>query len=166
MAVATRLGRGDRVVTLIVYAILSTLLLAVAYPLFFVAVASVSDPTLVATGRVWFVPRGVTLEGYRKIFQHEDLLRGYRNSLAYMAIGTAINLVLTVTTAYALSRGDLPGRTPITLFLTFTMFFSGGLIPTFLLIRNLGLYNSFFIMVLPAGGAALNLGVSVFCPRS
>lgn len=161
MAVAT-LGRGDRIVNLIVYLILSTLLLAVAYPLFFVTIASVSDPTLVATGRVWIVPRGLTLEGYQRIFQHEDLLRGYRNSLAYMAIGTAINLVLTVTAAYALSRADLPGRNSITLFLTFTMFFSGGLIPTFLLIRNMGLYNSFLIMVLPAGGAALHLGVSVF----
>jgi putative aldouronate transport system permease protein len=111
---------------------------------------------------VWIIPRGVTLDGYARIVQHQALLRGYRNSLAYASVGTLLNLGLTLTASYALSRRDLPGRNAIMLYLTFTMFFSGGLIPTFLLIRDLGLYNSFWIMILPAGGSALHLAVSVF----
>ena len=156
------LTRQDRVLNAVLYVLLSLILLAVAYPLFFVLIASVSDPVLVNTGKVWIIPRGVTLDGYAKIVQHQDLLRGYRNSLVYATLGTLLNLGLTLTAAYALSRRDLPGRNAIMLYLTFTMFFSGGLIPTFLLIRDLGLYNSFWIMILPAGGSALHLAVSVF----
>ena len=158
----TALSRQDRILNAVLYVLLSLILLAVAYPLFFVLIASISDPVLVNTGKVWIVPRGVTLDGYAKIVQHQDLLRGYRNSLAYATLGTLLNLGLTLTAAYALSRRDLPGRNGIMLYLTFTMFFSGGLIPTFLLIRDLGLYNTFLIMILPAGGSALHLAVSVF----
>ena len=156
------LTRQDRILNAVLYVLLSLILLTVAYPLFFVLIASISDPVLVNTGKVWIIPRGVTLDGYAKIVQHQDLLRGYRNSLAYATLGTLLNLGLTLTAAYALSRRDLPGRNGIMLYLTFTMFFSGGLIPTFLLIRDLGLYNTFLIMVLPAGGSALHLAVSVF----
>ena len=156
------LSRQDRILNAVLYVLLSLILLAVAYPLFFVLIASISDPVLVNTGKVWIIPRGVTLDGYAKIVQHQDLLRGYRNSLAYATLGTLLNLGLTLTAAYALSRRDLPGRNGIMLYLTFTMFFSGGLIPTFLLIRDLGLYNTFLIMILPAGGSALHLAVSVF----
>lgn len=156
------LGRQDRVLNGVVYALLSLVLLAVAYPLYFVVIASISDPFLVNRGLVWMLPRGVTLEGYERILQHQDLLRGYRNSLVYTTLGTALNLSLTLTSAYALSRRDLRGRNAFMLYLTFTMFFSGGLIPSFLLIRSLGLYNSFWIMILPAGGSALHLTVSVF----
>ena len=156
------LTKQDRILNGILYVLLSLILAAVAYPLFFVLIASISDPVLVNTGKVWIIPRGLTLDGYARIVQHEDLLRGYRNSLAYASLGTVLNLSLTLTAAYALSRRDLPGRNGIMLYLTFTMFFSGGLIPTFLLIRDLGLYNSFWIMILPAGGSALHLAVSVF----
>ena len=156
------LTRQDRILNAVLYVLLSLILLTVAYPLFFVLIASISDPVLVNTGKVWIIPRGVTLDGYAKIVQHQDLLRGYRNSLAYATLGTLLNLGLTLTAAYALSRRDLPGRNGIMLYLTFTMFFSGGLIPTFLLIRDLGLYNTFLIMILPAGGSALHLAVSVF----
>ncbi len=156
------LGRQDRIVNGVLYGLLSLILVAVTYPLFFVTIASISDPVLVNTGKVWIIPRGVTLDGYARIVQHDDLLRGYRNSLAYAVVGTLLNLGLTLTAAYALSRRDLPARNGIMLYLTFTMFFSGGLIPTFLLIRDLGLYNSFWIMILPAGGSALHLAVSVF----
>jgi putative aldouronate transport system permease protein len=74
------LARGDRVLSGIIYAVLSFVALIVAYPLFFVIIASVSDPILANTGKVWIIPRGLTLEGYRKILEHQDLLRGYRNS--------------------------------------------------------------------------------------
>ena len=156
------LAREDKILQGFIYFFLGMIVLIVAYPLYFVVIASVSDPILANTGKVWIVPRGLTIEGYQKIFEHEDLLRGYRNSLAYATVGTLINIALTVTAAYSLSRRDLPGRNAIMVFLTFTMFFTGGLIPTFLLIRNLGLYDTFAIMVLPAGGSALHLGVAIF----
>lgn len=154
--------REDKTLNIITYVILSIVLLLVAYPLYFVTIASFSDPVMVNNGQVWLFPRGLTVEGYARIFDHEDLVRGYRNSLVYASLGTVLNLALTLTAAYALSRHDLPGRNGLMLYLTFTMFFTGGLIPTFLLIRNLGLYNTFWIMILPAGGAALHIGVSVW----
>ena len=86
------LTRQDRILNAVLYVLLSLILLAVAYPLFFVTIASISDPVLVNTGKVWIVPRGVTLDGYAKIVQHQDLLRGYRNSLAYATLGPCSTL--------------------------------------------------------------------------
>jgi len=143
------LAKEDKILSALVYAFLSLVLLVVAYPLYFVVIASISDPIMVNTGKVWLYPRGITLLGYQKIFVHEELLRGYRNSLMYMVAGTTLNLVLTLTAAYSLSRRDLVGRNGFMAFLTFTMFFHGGLIPTFLLVRSLGLYNTFWVMILP-----------------
>jgi putative aldouronate transport system permease protein len=155
-------AREDRFLYAIVTVVLAAVLLVVAYPLYFVVIASFSDPVLVNTGRVWITPRGLTIDGYVKILEHRDLLNGYRNSLVYAALGTIVNLSLTLTAAYSLSRRDLPGRNALAIYFTFTMFFSGGLIPTFLLIKNLGLYDSFWVMILPAGGSALTLGLSVW----
>ncbi len=155
-------AREDRLLYAIVTVVLTIVLVSVAYPLFFVVIASFSDPVLVNTGRVWIVPLGLRIDGYAKILENRDLLNGYRNSLVYAALGTLVNLSLTLTAAYSLSRRDLPGRNALALYFTFTMFFSGGLIPTFLLIRNLGLYDSLWVMILPAGGSALTLGLSVW----
>lgn len=140
-----------------VYTFLSLVLLVIAYPLFFVIIASISEPVLVNTGKVWVIPRNVTFEGYRRIFQHEDILRGYRNSLLYMVTGTSLNLALTLSAAYALSRRDLLGRNLFMGILTFTMFFTGGLIPLFLLIRSLGLYDTFLVMILPNAVSVFNV---------
>jgi putative aldouronate transport system permease protein len=139
------------------YAGLCIALLVVLYPLYFVLIASVSDPVLANTGQVWLLPRGVTLEGYRTILTDRNILTGYRNSILYTVAGTALNLALTVTAAYALSRRDLVGRGLIMSLLVFTMFFSGGLIPLFLLVRRLGLYDTFAVMILVMPNA-----VSVF----
>jgi len=156
------LTKQDKLLNAVIYFLLTIVLLVVAYPLYFVVIASISDPTLVSTGKVWVVPRGITLDGYQRIFEHRDLLRGYRNSLIYAVLGTIINISLTVTVAYSLSRKDLPGRNGFMLFLTFTMFFNGGLIPTFLLVRGLGLYDSFWIMIFTAGGSPTHFFVLVF----
>jgi putative aldouronate transport system permease protein len=147
----------DRVLQTLIYIVLMIVLLAVMYPLFFVVIASISDPALVNRGDVWIIPRKVTLMGYREIFTNEQILTGYRNSILYTVFGTVLNLVLTVSSAYALSRKDLAGRNLLMGILVFTMFFSGGLIPLFLLVRNLELYDTFLIMILVMPNA-----VSVF----
>ena len=147
----------DRVLQTVLYGVLSIALIVVIYPLFFVIIASISDPVRVNTGEVWIVPLGLTLDGYREIFTDDQILRGYWNSVLYTVFGTLLNLVLTITSAYALSRRDLVGRNLIMSVLVFTMFFTGGLIPLFLLVRSLGLYDTFFIMILVMPNA-----VSVF----
>ena len=147
----------DRVLQTVLYGVLSIALVVVIYPLFFVIIASISDPVRVNTGEVWIVPLGLTLDGYGEIFTDDQILRGYWNSVLYTVFGTLLNLVLTITAAYALSRRDMVGRNLIMGVLVFTMFFTGGLIPLFLLVRSLGLYDTFFIMILVMPNA-----VSVF----
>ena len=153
----TKLNKEDKVVTAIVYAFLSVIFLLVAYPLYFIVIASISDPALVSGGDVWLYPRQISLEGYRRIFAHEEILTGYRNSIIYAVLGTSINLSVTLTAAYSLSRSDLVGRNVITFVFAFTMFFSGGIIPLFLLVRGLGLYNTIGAMVLPTALSVWNL---------
>ena len=147
----------DRVLQTVLYGVLSIALVVVIYPLFFVVIASISAPVRVNTGEVWIVPLGITLDGYREIFTDDQILRGYWNSVLYTVFGTLLNLVLTVSSAYSLSRRDMVGRNLIMGVLVFTMFFTGGLIPLFLLVRALGLYDTFFIMILVMPNA-----VSVF----
>ena len=147
----------DRVLQIVLYVVLSIALIVVIYPLFFVIIASISDPVRVNTGAVWIVPLGLTLDGYGEIFTDDQILRGYWNSVLYTVFGTLLNLVLTISAAYALSRRDMVGRNLIMGVLVFTMFFTGGLIPLFLLVRSLGLYDTFFIMILVMPNA-----VSVF----
>lgn len=147
----------DRALEFSVFVFLVLVLIVVVYPIYFVVMASISDPGLVTQGKVWLFPRGVTLDGYKAIFSNRQILTGYRNTILYTAVGTCLNLVLTISAAYSLSRKDLLGRNVIMGFLVFTMFFAGGLIPLFLLVRNLGLYDSFAIMILVMPNA-----VSVF----
>lgn len=147
----------DRVLQTVLYGVLSIAVIVVIYPLFFVIIASISDPVRVNTGEVWIVPLGLTLDGYGEIFTDDQILRGYWNSILYTVFGTLLNLVLTISAAYALSRRDMVGRNLIMGALVFTMFFTGGLIPLFLLVRSLGLYDTFFIMILVMPNA-----VSVF----
>lgn len=151
------LTREDRILNGIIYLVLGMALLVVAYPLYFVVIASVSDPVMVNTGSVWLFPKGFTLEGYQRIFADSELLRGYRNTMLYTTAGTLLNLVLTLSSAYALSRRDMPGRTAFMGLMAFTMFFSGGLIPLYLLVNRMGLYNTFLVMILPNAVSVYNI---------
>jgi putative aldouronate transport system permease protein len=112
-------------------------------------VASISEPRNVWTGRVWLWPIGFNLEGYGKVLRDQSILVGYRNSIIYTTLGTLINLAMTLTAAYPLSRKDLKGRRFFMFVFTFTMFFSGGLIPTYLVVRALGMLNTLWAMVIP-----------------
>ncbi len=124
---------------MLVYILLGLLLLAVAYPLYFVLIASISDPIKVTSGQVLFYPVEMTFRSYMKVLEYDALWTGYRNTLIYTVSFTLISVGITLMSGYALSRKKLVGRGIIMGYMTFTMFFSGGLIPTYLLVQNLNM---------------------------
>lgn len=148
---------GDRVFNITLFIVLTTAMLVVLFPLYFIVIASISDPVLVQSGEVLFWPKGITFEGYKMIFQDSSIWRGYGISLWCVVFGTIINLIFTIPAGYALSRKDLPGKKFFMLFLTFTMFFGGGLIPTYLLVKDLGLINSLWSLVLTDAVSVINI---------
>lgn len=142
--------KSDRVFDFIIYGIAILLTLLALYPMYFILIASISDPNLVAKGEILFLPRGITLEGYEHLISMTNLWVGYGNTILYTFAGTLIMLAVNIPVAYALSRKDLVGRGAFTLFFVFPMFFGGGLIPTFIIINNwFHLLDTFTVMVLP-----------------
>lgn len=121
----------------------------IAYPLYFVIIASISDPTLVSTGKVLFYPKELTLRGYEMILGYSKIWIGYRNTIFYTVVGTLFNLIITLPAAYAVSRKELSVRRCIMFLFVFTMYFSGGLIPTYLVIKGLGLNNTVWVFIIP-----------------
>jgi len=148
---------SDRLFDIINTAILIMILLLVLYPIYFIIIASFSNPDYVLTGQINLVPRGFQLGSYQRVFNNPDILSGYTNTILYTTVGTIINLAVTIPAAYALSRRDLKGRSLLTIFFSFTMFFGGGMIPTFLVVLNLGLINTFWAMVIPNAMSVWNL---------
>lgn len=126
------------------------LLLIVAYPLYFILIASVSDPSMVMNGEVWLWPKKINLVGYEELFKVNRIWVGYRNTIIYTIFGTAVSMLVTVPAAYALSVKNLKIRKSAMLYFMFTMFFNGGLIPTYLVVaQTLHLDNSFWVMIIP-----------------
>ena len=140
---------GDRIFMVGVYVLLTTFLLVVLLPLLYIVASSFSDPLAVSSGRVTFWPVDFTLLGYEKALSDDSIITGFTNSLIYTVAGTVISLVLTVAIAYPLSRRDFWGRRGITLFVVFTMLFAGGIIPTYLVVQNLGLLDTRWALILP-----------------
>lgn len=147
---------SDRVFIAIIYILLGLIALIVLYPLIFVLSASVSDPNAVNAGKVWLLPVGFQLKGYTMVFSSKWVLVGYRNSLFYLLLGTVLDIFVTFTGAYALSRRDIYGRKLLTFFIVFTMWFNGGLIPTFLVVRSVGLVDSPLALVILGAVSAYN----------
>jgi len=139
---------------------LALVLLAVLYPLVYVLAASFSDPIAVTAGRVWLLPVSPSLEGYRAVFAYGQIMVGYLNSIFYSAAYAAIAVSLTLLAAYPLSRKDLKGRKLFTLLFTFTMLFSGGLIPTYLVVRGVGITNTRWALLLPGAIGVWNVIVA------
>jgi putative aldouronate transport system permease protein len=160
MFFAKRQSIGDNIFDGIVLLISICIFVIAVYPLYFVVIASFSDPSAVNGGKVWLLPSNINLEGYKRVFADERVWRGYRNTILYTVFGTLISLLFTLPAAYALSRKDLAGRNIIMMYFVFTMFFSGGLIPTYLTVNNFKLNNTFWVLLIPFSVNIYNLIVT------
>ncbi|OWR28345.1 sugar ABC transporter permease [Saccharibacillus sp. O23] len=149
--------KQDKIFLAFVYLILTVALVIVAYPLIYILSASISNPTLVAAGEMWLLPKDVTFEGYRRVFQDSSIWNGYLNTIIYTVVGTLVNLIVTLPAAYALSRRDFVGRNLFMILFLVTMFFGGGLVPTYLVVRSLGLVDTMWALILPGATSVWNL---------
>ncbi len=152
--------RADKIFLIFVYVFLAISLLIVLYPLIYIISASISNPHLVNSGEMWLLPKGITFEGYRTLLGNSSIWLGYLNTIYYTVLGTSINLLVTLPCAYALSREDFYGRRAFTNFMLVTMFLSGGLIPSYLLIRSLGMLNTVWALVIPGAVSVYNVVVT------
>ncbi len=139
------------------YFVSVVILIGAAYPIYFVVIASFSDPNALANGKVWFFPQEIFLDGYKKIFEYEPLWTGYRNTIIYTIIGTLVSLCVTIPAAYAMSRRDMMLRNGITIFFTIPMFFGGGMIPTYILMKNLNLIDNPLVLIIPGCFSVYNM---------
>ncbi len=152
-----RKSEGNKAFHITNYIFLGLILLLVAYPLYFIVIASISAPNLVNTGQITLIPRGITFEGYKSVFADDSIMTGYKNSLIYTTLGILCSVVTTVLAAYALSVKTLPGRRLWMLLIVFTMYFSGGMIPTYLVVNKLGLTNTIWSLIIPSLVVPYNL---------
>lgn len=143
-----RQSKADTIFDIINYSGLILIFLMFTYPLWFVVIASVSDPSAVYAGEVIFWPVGFSTQGYKRVFENAEVWTGFANTILYTVGGTIMNVVVTTLAGYALSRRDLKGRSQLTLILVFTMYFSGGMIPGYLNMRDFGLTDTRFVMML------------------
>jgi putative aldouronate transport system permease protein len=140
---------GDKVFLFTIYVILSIMLIVVLYPLIYILSSSFSSPAAVTSGRVWLWPVDLSLNGYEKLFHTPKIMTGYVNSLFYTAAGTLISVVLTIMISYPLSRKTFFGRNVLMMMITFTLLFSGGLIPTYMVVREIGLIDTRWAVLIP-----------------
>jgi len=147
----------DKILYAVVGTILTLFTLIVLYPLIYVVSSSFSSGTAVSTGRVLLWPVESTLKGYETVFAHKHIISAYSNTIFYTVVGTVINLAVTVTCAYPLSRRDFPMRRFFSLMFLFTMYFGGGLIPTYILMSKIGFVNSRWVMLIPGALSVYNM---------
>ncbi|MBS4178227.1 carbohydrate ABC transporter permease [Lederbergia citrea] len=140
---------SDRIFLTIVYIFLGILTISVLYPLIYIVSSSLSSPAAVSSGRVWLLPVDFSLQGYKVVFKNPQIITGYTNSLIYTTFGTIISVSLTVLIAYPLSRKNFVGRNILMIFIVFTMLFYGGLIPTYLVVKELGMIDTRWSMIIP-----------------
>ena len=136
------MSKGDKALVIFIHAIIIILTVVFLYPLLYVLSASFSEPRAVGGGQLILLPIEPSLRGYAYVYQYREVWTGYANTLFYAIIGTFCNLAVTLPCAYAFSRSDMRGRNVMMLFFIFTMYFSGGLIPSYLNMRDFGLLNS------------------------
>ncbi len=150
-------GLSDKTSDIILVTICTIIMLLVAYPLYYVVVASVSNPYDVYAGKTFLLPSEFTLKGYTAVFADDSLLRGFLNSVKYTVIGTVFSVVMLYITAYPLAQSDLPGRKFFSIFFLITMYFGGGLVPTYLVVKQTGLLYNMWALFLPGGVAVGNM---------
>ncbi|WP_309118950.1 carbohydrate ABC transporter permease [Paenibacillus sp.] len=154
---AIRESASDRLFLLAVYLFLIAVLLAILLPLMHIVSASFSAPAAVTSGQVWLLPVEPTLVGYQAVFQNANIVTGFVNSLFYTVTGTLVNVAFTVMLAYPLARKTFQGRSVMMIAIVFTMFFDGGLIPNYLLVKSLGLLDTRWAMILPGALAVFQV---------
>lgn len=147
----------DHLYMVLVHILCALSVFCIVIPLLYVVVASFSSPKALLSGKVFLWPVDFTLRGYKMLLQHKLLVSGFWNSIVYTVVGTVVNLVMTVLAAYPLSRKDLAIRNPIMLLFTVTMLFNGGMIPTYILVKNLHLLDSMWAIILPTAISVWNL---------
>lgn len=145
-----RMSREDIIFSVINYTLLIIFMLLIIYPLYYILIASISDPNATNAGQVIWKPVRVTFEGYKLILQDKSVWTGYKNSILYTVCAVAVNMVCTIPAAFALSRKELPGRNLFMYLITFTMFFSGGMVPTYIVVDKLNLTNTPLAVILPS----------------
>ena len=150
-------SKQDLIYYIIIGIFLLLLVIIVVYPIYYIIIASISDPDAVLSGEVWLYPIKITFDGYKKLFENQDIWRGYLNTIIYTVLGTAFNIVLTIPAGWALSRDYLPFRKVIMPILIITMFFGGGLIPYYLVCGALGLVENPIILVIGGGVSVYNV---------
>lgn len=142
-------SKEDKVFDFIIYGLAAILILITLYPMYFIVIASVSNPNLVSNGEIMFLPKGINLKAYKQLASYSQLWVGYKNTILYVVVGTIITLGVNIPASYALSRKKLYGRKFLTIFYLIPMFFTGGLIPTYLIVKQFNLLDTFWVMVLP-----------------
>lgn len=150
----------DVFVNILFHLIAVIMILLVIYPLWFVIIASFSNPADVASGKVWIWPKVIDVRGYQKLFEQSQIWKSYLNTIIYTIVGTFVALIVNISAGYAMSRKDLPGRKWINLFYVIPMFVNGGLIPTYLVVKGFGLLDSFWVMVIPFSVSTYNIIVA------
>ncbi|MFK7693649.1 carbohydrate ABC transporter permease [Paenibacillus sp. HJGM_3] len=149
MASVARRHRTLSVSDILIYLVMIFVIIITLYPFVYVLSMSISDPRYVLADTIWLYPKGFSLESYKKVFENEEIWTAYYNTVFYTVVGTALNILFTMLAAYPLSRRTFFARNPIMVIIVITMFFGGGLIPSFLLIKELGLYNTRWAVLLP-----------------
>lgn len=152
-----QLSKGDKIFNWVNIVIISVFTLLVLYPLLFVVFASLSDPRQIFDDVLLLWPKGFTLDGYKRVLGNQDIWMGFKNAAIYTVLGTAVNVVMTTLAAYPLSRKDFKGRQVVTILFTFTMFFSGGLIPSYIVNQSLGIVNTAWVMIIPGAISVYNM---------
>lgn len=150
-------SRSDQIFNIVNYTLLTVVMIIVLYPLIYVLSASFSTPYAVTSGQVWLYPVDFSLVGYETVFRNPDIVSGYLNSIFITVAGTLVSLIVTVMAAYPLSVRDFKGRNFFMALYTFTMMFSGGLIPSFLWIQQLHMYNTYWALILPSALSVYNM---------
>lgn len=150
----------DKIFDVSLFIILTLILIVVAYPLYFVIIASISDPSAVAGGHVTLFPVGINFSGYAEVFKNEKVVRGFINAIFYTFVGTCINLMVTIPTAYAMSRREFAGKKIVMYFYMVTMFISGGMIPTYLVVKNMHMLDTMWALIVPGALSVYNMIVA------
>ena len=148
---------GDHIFNILNTILMILISVVIVYPLWYVILASITDPAIVNSGKFLLLPQGFYVAGYQEAFDYPQIWAGYKNSIIYTVVGVIVALVATIPGAYALSRRDMAGRKGIMFLFTFTMFFNGGMIPLFLTVQNVKIYNTMWAIVLPIGVSVYNL---------